>query len=60
MFSSVVIFHYNMNRDFEEFLKKDTKDSNLARMYVQNISKTNLLFPYFKEETLEILQKRKE
>lgn len=34
IFTTIAIFHYNMNRDFEEFIKKDTKDSNLARVYI--------------------------
>ncbi|KAM3146629.1 hypothetical protein pb186bvf_001159 [Paramecium bursaria] len=58
--TTVSIWHYCMNRDFEDFVKLDTVDSNLARKYIQNISKKNVIFPYFEKETMEIIQKRQE
>lgn len=32
--TTVSIWHYCMNRDFEDFVKLDTVDSNLARKYI--------------------------
>ncbi|CAD8115867.1 unnamed protein product [Paramecium sonneborni] len=63
-FSSVIsclmIFHYNLNKDFEKFVQKDSKDSNLARLYIQNISKNNIIFPYFEKETIDIFNQRQQ
>ncbi|CAD8205453.1 unnamed protein product [Paramecium octaurelia] len=58
--SCLMIFHYNLNKDFERFVQKDSKESNLARLYMQNISKTNVIFPYFGKETMEIVKQREE
>jgi hypothetical protein len=55
--SCLAIFHYHLNRDFEAFLKKDLPESNDARQIIQKISMLDLMFPYFKQETLDVVGK---
>ena len=52
-----VNFQYNFYEDFKNLMQKDTMIGNKARLYFQNLSKTDALFQHFGQQTLQVFSK---
>ena len=50
-------FQYNFHEDFKNLMQKDTIIGNKARLCFQNLSKTDVLFQHFGQQTLEVFSK---
>jgi len=52
--------YYSLANELYEVCGTDTKVAAQLRFCHQQISKNNLLFPYYKEETLRVVEHRKQ
>ena len=49
------IFKYNLNKDYEELVKKDTTTANRTRSYIQNLAKVDMSCPDYYKETIQVI-----